>query len=150
MAIDPTTITPTLEQVASHIRNRTLDRGGTARGTFTATTIPTDVEATGHAARAARHVALELGRPYSTWDGNLADVATDVAALYAALQIETSYYGDGAGGESNADQLGRMYREQLAALQNTARDNQVGGRRMHSIPIVSAGRRRRPAEDPTP
>ncbi|MCK9250352.1 MAG: hypothetical protein M0P31_15435 [Solirubrobacteraceae bacterium] len=148
MAVDPDSIRPTVAQVARRIRTRTRDADGVEQGTFTSSTRPTAVEAEDEIASASRLVALQLGRPYSTWDGDLLETAREVVAARAALEIERSFYGDGSSPDDTPlDQLGRRYAEDLAALQQTARDNQVGGRRMHSIRIVSAARRR-PAADP--
>lgn len=136
--VDPADITPSVEAVAEHIRSRTRDRHGNEVGTFNETTRPTGQDAAEHAARAARYIALQVGTPATDWTGDLLQVATDVAALYAALAIETSYYADGAAADAaGVEQLGRMAREQRDALLQTARDNQVGGRPFHSIRQVT-------------
>lgn len=146
--IDPASITPSVAEVASHIRSRTRDRHGREIGTFNADTRPTASDAGGHAQRAARHIAMQLGSPATEWAGDLLQTATDVAALYAALSIETSYYADGsAPDDSGTEQLGRMAREQRDALLATATNNQVGGRRTHSIRQRTARERSQPALD---
>jgi hypothetical protein len=132
-------VTPSLEAVASYISNRTVNHQNTVVGTFNDDTVPTGDEATIVAARAARYVALRLGSVKTTWTDELTETAVDVAALYAALQIETGYFADGSGDESGiVQQLGRMFREQIAALVAAARNNQPGAWRMHSIPIIGA------------
>ncbi len=139
MAVDPATIRPTVAQVGALIRTRTRDLDGHEQGTFTATTRPTETEAVAEIERAARLVALQLGRPHTTWDGDLLETAKDVVAARAALDIERSYYGDGSSPDDVAlDQLGRRYAEDLEALKETARDNQVGGIRIHSLRQVTA------------
>lgn len=131
---DPAQILPSLEAIASHIISRTDDGVGNKLGTFTPETWPPAEAALLHAQRAARYVALELGSPATTWQGDLEATATDLAALRAALTIEQSYYADGSEhSDSGVDQLGRMFREELAAIQATARNNQIGGARWGSI-----------------
>lgn len=132
--LSPASITPSADAVASHVRSRTRDVNGVEAGTFNADTRPTGTEVDAIAARAARYVSLSVGTTGTEWAGDLTAAATDVAALYAALDVEQSYYADGTGGEEGAvDQLGRMVREQMAALVATARDNQPGGWRIRSI-----------------
>ncbi|MFT4034508.1 MAG: hypothetical protein QM679_02920 [Patulibacter sp.] len=136
--LDPATITPSVAEVAALIVSRTRSTLGGLEGTFTADTVPTDVEAAQHAARAARYVALRLGTVRTT-AGDLGTAAKDCAAVYAALTIEQSYYADGSDpSQGGADQLGRIAREQLDALVSTARDNQPGGRRIHSLRQITA------------
>lgn len=132
--VDPASITPTLDQVASHIRTRTLDDNGVQVGTFNADTQPTGDEAGIHVARAARYVALQMGTPLTQWTGSLSDSAKDVVSIYAALAIEQSFYGSGSNPDTTGvDQLGRMFREQLAALIQTAQNNQPGVDRWTTI-----------------
>lgn len=139
MAIAVEDITPSLTAIASYILNRTYDETSTRTGTFNETTTPTVDEAAVIATRAARHVALRLGTLSTTWTDEIKAAATDTAAVYAALQIELGYFTDGSGAEGTAitDQLGRMFREQLAALTVAIRDNRPGAWRIHSIPMVS-------------
>lgn len=133
-AIAPTDILPTPEDIAACIHARTRDASGNEVGTFTPDTRPTGAQVQGIALRAARYVSLKLGDPTTEWTGDLKAAATDVAALYAALLIENSYFSDGsAPDEAGVDQLGRMVREQLAALVETAKDNQPGSTRAYSI-----------------
>lgn len=141
MAIDPTTITPTTAQVAALIPHRTRDGDGQQPGQFTDRTTPTAAHVATEIVRAARLVSLSLGSPYTEWDGNLLDAAKDVVAARVALEIERAYYGDGSSpDDAPLDQLGRRYAEDLAALQATARNNQLGGNRIHSIRQIPAAR----------
>jgi hypothetical protein len=136
--LDLVAITPTLAETAAPIRFRTVDSDGIEQGTWTADTRPTAEEAALFATRAARFLSLRVGAISTKWDGDTIAAVRDVAALYAALQIETSFFADTDDQETAAQgQLGRMFREQLAALIATARNNQTGGWRIHSIPIVS-------------
>lgn len=142
MAIDPDDITPSTDDVAKCIRARTIDSNGVKLGTFTDDTNPTAVEVGEYLSASARYIALELGTVYSQWDGDLNAVAADVVAVHAALKIETSYNGDGAGQDSTLmGQLGRQFREQLDALKATARDAQIGSNPIGSMRIIPAQRR---------
>lgn len=122
-------ITPSLEAVASHIWVRTRDEDGVEQGTFNEATIPTGDAAQGYAERAARHVAVRLGQVAD--DSPLIEPATDCAAVYAALQIETAL--SDSEEAASTDQLGRMFREQIDALVAANEHNVPGGRRLHSI-----------------
>lgn len=136
--IDPTSIQPTLEEIAANIVMFTRDEHGQTLGTFTEETTPTDVEAEAQALRAARYVATRVASPSIDWTTELIAVARDATAVYAALLIATGYYGDASGpDESRIDQLGRLAREQIATLVAASKDNLPGGIRFHSIPQVN-------------
>lgn len=128
-------ITPTLGEVARHIMYRTFDGSGN-RGTFNADTTPTDVEATAHILDAAEYVALKLGTVHTTWDGDLLAAAKRVVARFAALYIESSLPDGDQPDETFLDQLGRIARERLQALLDTASDNQLGARPYTTIQMV--------------
>lgn len=137
MTVSSSAFVPPLADVGKHIRSRTVDRLGNELGTFTADTRPSASDAALHAESAARMVALALRAPGVFWDGSLAQDAADVAALRAALTIETSYYSDGTDpDETGVDQLGRMFREQLAALIAAAARPVTGARRFARVPSI--------------
>lgn len=137
MAIDIESITPSLEEVASYIPTRTTDRDGRLRYTWLPEgegTRPNDEQARGIALRAARYIALRLGRPSVTFDDGLLADARDAAAVYAAMTIENGYYALSSSPDDTAnDQLGRMARERINALVAASRDNGTGGTVIHSI-----------------
>lgn len=117
MPLDPTTITPSIAEVGALIRKRTRLPGGQEVGTFDDRTRPTASEVTPLIARAARHVSINVGERFEEWGPGLLATAKDAAASFAALYVEQSYYGEGSSPDSSdADQLGRIARETLAAL----------------------------------
>lgn len=142
MAVDPATITPTLEQVGRVILPRTRQKllaGGTgALGTFTEHTVPTDEVAEDFIADAAREVALLLGVPRTTWDGNLEDSAKDVVAALAARNIEQSFYSDGTTTTETVASLTARYLTMKDALIETAQNNQTGSPRYGAIRMVTS------------
>jgi hypothetical protein len=117
------TITPSLEQVASHLLSRTVDRHGNRLGTFTSATTPTDVDARIKIAEAARHVAMVLGQRRASWNPDVIDAAIDAVASRAALKIESAYFRDRA--DADIDQLGRLAREELMAVVSAVRGGPV-------------------------
>lgn len=139
-------ITPTVGEVAAHILFRTRDDRGTQLGTFTADTEPTDAQAQIHIADAAEFVALKLGTVHTTWTGDLAAQARRVVARFAVLYIESSLQDGNEPDDTSIDQLGRVARERLAALLDTARDNQPGARPFTTLAYVgeAADHRRLP------
>lgn len=117
MTVDPAAIQPTPAEVASHIHTRTRDEVGREHGTFDAETRPTETELTPLIARASRYVSREIGDRFTAWTDELAEAAKDTVAAFAALYVEQSFYDDeGTDGNTAADRLGRIAREQLAAL----------------------------------
>jgi len=123
---------PSVDEIASRIRQRTRDRDGYEHGTFNELTRPVASEVADIAQRAARFVMLKLGDPGTRWTGDLMSSARDAAAARAALEVETSYY-SGAGDPALVEQLGRIAREELDAVVATGRNNQPGGWRFASI-----------------
>lgn len=136
--VDPTSIQPTLEEIASNIVMFTRNEHGETLGTFTEDTTPTDVEAEAQALRAARYVATRVASPSIEWTDDLVAMARDATAVYAALLIATGYYGDSSDpDETRIDQLGRLAREQIGTLVAASKDNLPGGIRFHSIQQVN-------------
>lgn len=139
MSIDIESITPALTDIAAYIPTRTVDRDGRLHYDWPENAAelgmrPSHEQAIGIAVRAARHVALRLGRTSVEFDEDLLESARDAAAVYAALTIENGYYSLSSNPDQVAnDQLGRMARERILALVAAARDNRSGGTRIHSI-----------------
>lgn len=129
-------ITPTVEEVAGRIKSRTRDADGFEHGTFNDQTVITEAEAEAQASRAARWVALKLGAVHTTWDGDLVASARDVVADFAALYIASSSFDEEDGSSALVISLEKTADAGLAAVIETARDNQPGGRPFHSIPMV--------------
>ncbi len=144
MAVDPADITPTLARVGRIILPRTREKvlaggsGGTT-GTFTEHTVPDADTAQEYIDDAAREVAMLLGAPGTTWDGNLEAVAADVVATLAARDIEQAFGSDGSTLSDVVTTLTARYLSMKEALLATAKNNQTGGWRIKSFPIVGAG-----------
>ncbi|MFI7468139.1 hypothetical protein [Nonomuraea sp. NPDC049646] len=85
---------PTLEQVADHIPTRTRSAAtpgsDTLLGTFSASTTPTDEQATRHIRYACSEVLAAIGSLPPT-PTHLAELAAEAAALRAAADIELAY-----------------------------------------------------------
>lgn len=116
--------TPTVAEVARHIRARTRTSLGVLAGTFNTTTNPTDTQVDEHAAEAARELERHIG---SEIDATLFEHATDVAAMMAAAQIELSYFPEAVrSGKSVYDQLVAMIAEKLPLLKSSVNDVAAG------------------------
>jgi hypothetical protein len=128
MPVDPAQITPEIDAVGALIRTRTIDRHGRELGTFTDQTRPTDSEVGPLLDRAARYVSIAVGERFADWTPALLATARDAVASFAALYVEQSYYADASSRdqEQPADQLGRIAREQLRALQRDAGRGRLG------------------------
>ena len=86
---DVTLLTPTVQEVASLERTRTVDEGGVEQPVFTADTRPTDVEAQLLIDEAVPVVLAQL-RP--TFPASYYDQVSHLIALYAAILIEGSFF----------------------------------------------------------
>lgn len=151
MPLDPSTIRPTVAEVGALVRKRTRLPGGTEVGTFDHRTRPTASEVEPLIAKAARHVSINIGERFEDWTPGLLETAKDAVASFAALYVEQSYYGEGSSPDNgDADQLGRIARETLAAL---LRDG-GRGRLLRSVGMVDPGYLERRAgfdpDDPDP
>jgi hypothetical protein len=129
-AIDQTQVTPTVDDVATLERSRTLDQNGNDQGTFTATTFPataTDVQKIITDAASA-----VLGQLPDSMDPLLYDRIKWAIKLQAAILVETSFFrvqagvGNAAAGLSNVASYTRMLALELANLQNAAGDPGLG------------------------
>lgn len=106
--------TPSVENVATPIRSRTVDNTGTEVGTFTSQTRPTDVQASQFIETAANDITMNVGTiPESAYP-----LAQRVTALGAAKDIELSFYPEQvASGRSPYPQLLEQYEKLLGALE---------------------------------
>lgn len=78
---------PTLDQIAAHVPLRTIELGtvsGAPVGTFTALTMPNSTQVEQYAVEATGTIMGLLG----TLDASLYDMASAVAAMWAAAQVE--------------------------------------------------------------
>lgn len=123
--------TPTLAQVASHVRARTKKRGsGEEMGTFTADTRPSDEQANQVIAEALLEVSSVIGPDVPDVEGDdpnaLRNAASGVVSLLAAMTVESSFYPEQVGsGRSNYAALERRYERGIKKLE--AAVNAAGG-----------------------
>jgi hypothetical protein len=141
--VDPADITPTLDRVGRVILPRTRENrlaggSGGVVGTFTEHTVPTDEVAAQYVSDAASEVALLLGKPGTTWDGDLNEEAKGVVAKLAARDIEQAYGSEGTTISEVASNLTARYLESKDALLETAKNNQTGSARWGSIRCVTS------------
>lgn len=106
---------PTITRVAKKILSRTRDGYGNIQGTFTSTTTPADNDVAEIVTNILTEVADSIGDdiPSALWDD-----AANVAAIRAAMEIETSFFADQVNtGRSIYPQLKDQYDSALARLQ---------------------------------
>jgi hypothetical protein len=89
MPAEPPEWTPSVEDVAAHIRARTKNPAGKEVGTFDATTRPTGEEVERLISKGVRRVMTQVGDPCTE---ELREDAGAAAALYTAMLIEQSYF----------------------------------------------------------
>lgn len=115
--------TPSIAQVASHVRARTKKRGsGEELGTFTADTRPTDDQANQMIAEALLEVSSVVGPDIPDAAGDdpdaLRNAASGVVSLLAAMTVESSFYPEQVGaGRSNYAAMERRYERGLKKLE---------------------------------
>jgi hypothetical protein len=115
--VDPVQVTPSVDEVASLERTRTLDNSGQEQETFTSSTRPTDVEAQTLIGVAADEV---LARLPTNIDPAFYPSIAAVISLRAASLIEVSYYREQAlsgGSDGTAATWTGRYQAGLDALQ---------------------------------
>lgn len=90
---------PDIQTVADLLQMRTVTRGGSYEGDFTANTTPSDTQAQRVIDKSHDVVFGKLGDP-ADWNVPADDIAdyegeaTELIAMWAAMQIELSWYGD--------------------------------------------------------
>jgi hypothetical protein len=116
------TFTPTVAEVAAHLRARTKDSNGNEVGTFNADTRPTDAQVRELIPKGVRRVAAKVGSEIC--EGNSAERqaelyedARDLAAIATAMRIERSYFPEQIGTErSPYNALRDEYKESAEQL----------------------------------
>lgn len=107
--------TPTVDDVGSLIRGRTIGKDGRELGTFTGDTRPTAVQVQLLFPKALAQVSAALGTEELA--STLWDAASEATALRTALKIELSYFPEQvANGRSSYPQLKTLYDEAIDAL----------------------------------
>jgi hypothetical protein len=105
MASSFDTITPTLQQVSDLVRTRLVTEGGHAADVFSPDTYPSDQQAERLIEQAANAIFVQLpGSVAEPW----APAGQHLAALYAAILIEASYFR-----EQLTDDQVQLYRDLL-------------------------------------
>lgn len=128
---------PSGEAVAALLHARTMDRDGNELGVFGDNTRPTGAQAAALAAQAAGDVAARIG--YGLLADPLSGLATNVAAIRAAMLIELSYFPEqSAGDQSPYEQLRALYEQQLGFLSDAvAGDTSGTNNRLTQVPVRS-------------
>lgn len=125
---------PTLAQLASLLRARTVDQYGNETGAFSSTTSPTESEAQQMIDSAYDLVNLRIGQIPDIPD--LAGQAKAVVLLLAARLVETVYYPDQASTDQSAAALyGELYEDAVRSLEATIRADRASGSFIASIPL---------------
>lgn len=120
---------PGLRDVATHIRNRTVERTTNVfKGTFTANTRPTDEEAWEAVEQANKDVFTVVGDLAKTGITlETQKAASSVIALRAAMLIERSYYAEQVGeNKSPYPALERDYDKLIAQLEEAVAEDLTG------------------------
>lgn len=110
----PPAYTPTVADVASHIRSRTRGKDGDELGTFTDTTSPTDAQVRRSIDDAMPYVLNSL--QVTSIPLALYDCANKMTALKAAELIEVSYFGEQLTPGGTVDRLRALYKDLIPAL----------------------------------
>lgn len=119
----PAQWTPSVDDVAALIPQRTGDPTGAAQTTFTATTVPTATQVANIIGQVVNEVAGTVGVVPDNDPGgpgvraSLIDMAKRVVALGAAAEVETSFYPDqNVGGMGIGAVLYARYKDALKGL----------------------------------
>lgn len=116
---------PSLEEVATLLRARTLDEYGNEVGAFTSDTRPNATQAQQAIDSAYNLVNLRIGRIDSR-SVDIIEQAKSTTAFLAARIIETVYYPEQATQEQSvASVYAAMYEEAIAALESAVEDDRA-------------------------
>ena len=133
----PKVFAPTVADVAVLVRSRTVDSAGNVLGTFTEDTRPTAIEVHGLIALAVGVVSTIAT---VTFDSPPAAIlqARNLAALYAAVTLESSYFQEQINSDQSAyEALLDRFREGIPRLENLMPDSNTTKKGMYSIPTRS-------------
>jgi hypothetical protein len=125
---------PAVADVAALIRARTKDDAMNELGTFTTATRPTAAEVAGYIVQAVDAVVIRVGAVRDA----LKPRAQELAALYAAMLIELSYWPEQIReNRSPYDSLKALFDEGMAALYGAVIDEEPARKGIFSIPLHS-------------
>lgn len=123
--------TPAITDVALYILARTRLKNGTLAGTFTSATTPTDDQVTEIIEQQVRLLTPRLGDVADA----LADSATALLALKAAISVERSYFMEQIGTDlSPYKELCEDFKLALMAWEQAAEGDVPNGARTASLP----------------
>lgn len=126
--------TPSVQDVANHLRARTRGPSGAELGTFTDATVPTDEQVTGIIDMAVPFVSGMLGAiPEGCAQG-----ARALVALKAAEMIEISYFPEQLQPGGTVTALRALYADLLPAVQSCVSGGGGGGQDGDSTPPSSS------------
>jgi hypothetical protein len=115
--------TPSVEDVARHLRARTRDTSGAELGTFTDETVPTDEQVTGIIDMAMPFVSGMLGPVPEACEWG----ARSLAALKAAEMVEISYFPEQLQPGGTVSALRALYADLLPSVQACVSSGGEGG-----------------------
>lgn len=108
---------PTVDDVGALLRARTTDDSDDELGTFSSVTRPTDTQVEALILTAAGHVASRVGSSSNLCEEGLTEQATGLAALYAAMLVELSYFPEQVGGnKSPYDKYKELFDDGIESL----------------------------------
>lgn len=132
MAID---ITPTVDQVGTVLRARTVDSNGAELGTFTDDTRPTGSEVTAYIADAVAELTVSLP---DTLTETQEAFAKRLAAIRAAMFVEIALHPDSDANEGSAyARLKELFDSGWGKLGDRVNDGTGRDGRMVSAPLVT-------------
>lgn len=129
---------PTVADVATLIRARTVDESLDEIGTFNETTRPTGDQVTVYITQAMAEIKTRVGRAFFRTE--FAETASNLAAIRAAMSVELSHYPEQVtDGQSSYENLRELYESGVRALSDAVRDGSPGRKGMFSLPMRPAG-----------
>jgi hypothetical protein len=117
----PVITPPSVNDVGTLLRARTVDQDGNEIGTFDSTTRPTGEQVESYISQAIDEITTRVGE--SLFREEYASNASNLAAIRAAMTIELSHYPEQVNnGTSSFDQLSTLYETGVQALADAVRD----------------------------
>jgi hypothetical protein len=123
--------TPTVQQVALHILARTRLPNGELAGTFTSQTVPTDVEVMAITQQQVRLLVPRMGDV----PDSLADSASELLALKAAISVERSYFMEQVDGSPAHAELCKDFACAMQNWEDAAQGDVPNGWTFGAMPI---------------
>lgn len=135
---ESTATPPTVANVATLIRARTVDESLDEIGTFNTTTRPTGDQVSSYITQAMSEVKTRVGAAF--YRAEFAETATNLAAIRAAMSVELSHYPEQVSeGQSSYENLRELYESGVRALSDAVRDGSPSRKGTFSIPMRPVG-----------